>query len=287
MHLTWYCKENLKGAMHVSKRNSFRALFKRSEPTLNTYFVKLVHRIVSENSYTSVLVKLPVILLGAFAILQSILAGRDMYSYALAAPTMAACIVYFIVNLRPFLFLGEAERYFNHVAFFISLFTAHYALDNGLEWMLWALFIYGSTYWCIETFALSKLIPIESKKRAIEDEFIIKDLASLSKSSVVLAYPYHAAGGIYRIILETKHRVIFCVCTEKNFSQRFNFEYAEDYPYIKLNKIDDMSDEFNVGYIVLHKKSMYSRGFSNWKPSARWVKRPVGGEIYDVYYRPT
>jgi len=47
-----------------------------------------------------------------------------------------------------------------------------------------------------------------------------------------------------------------------------------------------MSDELNVGYVVLLRKSMYSRGLSNWKPSARWVKRPVGGDIYEVYHRP-
>jgi len=176
MHLTWYSRENLKGATHISHRNSFHGFFDRSGLPLKTFFVKLIYRIVSENSYTSVLVKLPVIVFGFFAILQSTLTETESYSYALAAPILAASIVYLIVNLRPFLFLGEAERYLNHVAFFIALFSAHFALDNGLEWVVWALFIYGLVYWCVEIIALSKLIPIESKKQETEDEFIIKDL---------------------------------------------------------------------------------------------------------------
>lgn len=285
MHLTWYCKENLKGKMHVSSRNSFDALFKRSEPTLKSYLVKLVHRVVSENSYTSVSIKLPVIFLVAFAILQSITRGGTVYASVLAAPIVAACLVYFVVNLRPFLFLGEAERYLNQVAFFIALFAAKYALDNRLEWLLWALLVYGIVYWGIEVFALEKLRPANLRQRAIEDDRVLEDLQALTLPTVVLGYPYHAAGGVFRIILETKHRAIYCLLTSKDFSESFNARYAGDYPYVKLEKLDDMANEYGVRYVVLDRAALRARGFEVWTPSFSWVKRPVGGDIYDVYYR--
>jgi hypothetical protein len=287
MHLVWYCRENLKGRMHVSNRNSFGALFKRSEPTLKSYLVKLVHRVVSENSYTAVSIKLPVIFLVTFAILQSIARGGTVYASDLAAPIMAACLVYFVVNLRPFLFLGEAERYLNHVAFFIALFAAKYALDNRLEWLLWALLVYGIGYWGIEVFALEKLKPAKFRQRAIEDDRVLEDLQALTHPTVVLCYPYQAAGGLFRIILKTPHKVIYCMLTGKEFSEGFNARYAGDYPYVKLEKLDGMADEYGVRYVVLDRLALKARGFENWTPSFSWVKRPVGGEIYDVYYRPT
>ena len=287
MHLAWYCRENLKGRMHVSNRNSFGALFKRSEPTLKSYLVKLVHRVVSENSYTAVSIKLPVIFLVTFAILQSIARGGTVYASDLAAPIMAACLVYFVVNLRPFLFLGEAERYLNHVAFFIALFAAKYAVDNRLEWLLWALLVYGVGYWGIEVFALEKLKPAKLRQTAIEDDRVLEDLQALTHPAVVLCYPYQAAGGVFRIILETPHKVISCMFTGKVFSQSFNTRYAGDYPYVKFEKLDDMADEYGVRYVVLNRAALRARGFENWTPSFSWVKRPVGGEIYDVYYRPT
>jgi len=285
MHLAWYCKENFKGKMHVSNRNSFRALFKRSEPSLKTYVVKLVHRLISENSYTSVLIKLPVIFLVVYAFLQSNSMGQDVEALAGAAPIAAAGLVYFVVNLRPFLFLGEAERYLNHVAFFIALFAADFALNNGLQWVLWTLLIYGAAYWGIETFALDKLKPSHVRQRAIEDDRVIRDLQTLTQPTVVLGYPYQVAGGPFRIALETKHRAIYCLFTSKDFSDRFNARYAADYPYVKLEKLDDMADEYGVGYIVLDRQVLCGRGFENWTPSFRWVKRPIGEKIYDVYCR--
>ena len=283
MHLAWYFKENLKGKMHVSNRNSFRALFTRSEPSLKAHLVKLVHRILSENSYTAVSVKLPVIFIVAFIFIQSMGSGSNMYGSPLGAPIIAACLVYFVVNLRPFLFLGEAERYLNHVAFFIALFAAKYMLDSGFESLLWTLFVYGAVYWGVETFALEKLKPKHLRQRVIEDDRVIQDLRTLTQPTVVLGYSYHAAGGVFRVIFETIHSAIYCLCTSKDFSERFNAVYASDYPYVKLEKLDDMADEYGVGYVVLDRRELSTHGFENWMPSSRWIKRPVGGEIYDVY----
>ena len=285
-HLAWYFKENLKGKMHVSGRNSFRNLFRRSEPSLKAHLTQLIHRILSENSYTSVAAKLPVIFVVVYVFIRSIGSESDTYSLTMAAPIISAGVIYFVVNLRPFLFLGEAERYLNHVAFFIALFAAEHMLEYGYEPGLWALFVYGLVYWGIETFALKKLEPPRFRQRAVEDDRVIEDLQTLTQPTVVLGYGYHVAGGIFRIILETMHRTVYCLFTGKAFSERFNALYASDYPVVKLEKLEDMADEYGIGYIVLDRRELSARGFKDWKPSARWTKRPVGGELYDIYFRP-
>lgn len=284
-HLAWYFRENLQGRMHVSKRNSLRALFKRSESSTAEYFAKLVYRALSENSYTSVLLKSPLLLFAVLPWTSSLRLVADDRTPVLMAPVLAAVLLYFVVNLRPLLFLGEAERYLNHVAFFVALAAAQHATASDSEWVLWALLAYGFTYLLLEGFALTKLKPAQFKERQIQDAFVIEDLRLLLEPTVVLCYPYHAGAGVYRIMSETQHRVVFCFGTSAAFSSRFNSEYAADYPYVRLERLDEMADDFGIGYIVLDRRQLQLRSLANWRPSARWTPRAVGGQVYAVYSR--
>lgn len=284
-HLTWYCKENIMGKMPVSNRNNIRILFKKSDPSIKVYLVKLSHRLLSENSYSAVFFKLPAVVVAAFGCVELVVNGTNLYALGLIAPIIAAILVYIFVNFRLFLFLGEAERYLNHVAFFIALFVTEYALNNNLEWLLWTLLAYGAIYWGLETFGLERFKPNHLRQRAIEDAHVIADLQSLIKPTIVLAYPYQAAGGVFRIILETMHTVIFCFLTSKIFSENFNSKYADDYPYVKLERLDEMADEYQIGYVVLDRHALISRGLEDWSPSSQWIKKPIGGNSYDVYVR--
>lgn len=284
-HLTRYFRENLRGNMHVSHRNSLRALFKRSGSSTRQYVVALVHRLLSEHSYTAVIIKLPVLLFVLPACAMSLWQAPGTDASLLAAPVLAAVVVFVLVNLRPLLFLGEAERYLNHVAFFIVLFAAQYAVANDLQWVLLVLLACGMLYWFIESFGLQRLKPPHFKDRKIEDESVLRDLRKLPGSTAVLCYPYHAGSGVYRIMAETQHDVVFCVGTSTEFAAHFYGNYAAEYPYVKLEKLDAMADEYGIGYLVLDRRDMATRGLAQWKPSPRWRPRPVGGSVYDVYER--
>jgi hypothetical protein len=284
-HLAWYFRENLQGKMHVSNRNSFRALVKRSESSTRDYVAKLVHRVLSENSYTSVIVKLPVLLVVLHACATSLQQGGNAHASLLAAPVLAAVAVYVLINLRLLLFLGEAERYLNHVAFFIVLFAAQHAAANDSEWVLWVLMAYGLVYWLLESFALNRLKPAQFKDRKVQDALVLQDLRQLPDPTVVLCYPYHAGAGVYRIMSETRHHVVFCFGTSAEFSARFNSKYAADYPYVKLEQLEEMADDYGIGYLVLDRRALQTRGFGHWRPSARWTPRAVSGHIYAVYSR--
>lgn len=284
-HLAWYFRENLAGRMHVSNRNSLRALFKRSELSNREYVIKLVYRMLSQNSYTSVLVKLPVVLMVIPACATSLLQSAGTNASLLAAPVVAAAIVLFVVNLRPLLFLGEAERYLNYVAFFIVLSAAQYASARGSEWVLWALMLYGLTFWVVESFGLSRLTPALFKDRKLQDAAVLKDLRQLLEPTVVLCYPYHAGSGVYRIMSETPHHVVFCFGTSTEFSAHFNSRYAADYPYVQLDRLEEMADDYGITYLVLDRRALQTRGLEHLRPSARWTPRTVGGATYAVYSR--
>ena len=283
-HLAWYFRENLAGRMHVSNRNSFRALVKRAELSAREYAARFLYRVLSENSYTSVIVKLPLLLVIIPACVVSLQQGTN--EALTAAPILAAVILYFLVNLRPLLFLGEAERYLNHVAFFITQFAAQHALEQGSEWTLWLLLAYGFVYWLLESFVLTKLKPARLSERQARDALVLQDLRQLPETTVVLCYPYHAGSGVYQIMSTTRHQTLFCFGTSADFSSRFDSKYAADYPYIKLEKLDEMADEYGIGYLVLDRRDLQTRGFGRWKPSKQWIARAAGGDTYDIYSRP-
>lgn len=285
-HLLWYFRKNLKGEVEITKRNSIAQLF--AKPSSGGGFFKhlgvVLLRCISLNSYISVLVKMPVLLIVLVLYGLSISSGHGQLPSPIVAPVIAATIVFFLINLPPLLFLGEAERYLNHVAFFIVAMAAILVNDTGIPWIAWVVLGYGCLFWIVESFFLHKLLPTSEKLSARAGDDVIAHLKSIPRPMVVLAYPYHAVG-VWRIMAETVHRVIYCVATSKEFSAEFEKSYAAEYPFVKLEKLDDMASQFGVNYLVARKKHLISRGYEQWVPSSQWQKLGVGEPIYDVYQR--
>jgi type I restriction-modification system DNA methylase subunit len=84
---------------------------------------------------------------------------------------------------------------------------------------------------------------------------------------------------------ETGHNVIYNVTTPKEFSDVFEREYAAVYPYVRLEKLDEMASQFGVNYLVASKKHLVTQGFSQWTPSSQWQEVDVGEPIYRVFQR--
>lgn len=282
-HLAWYFRENLAGRMHISQRNSLRVLVKRDPGPLKDYLARLVQRLLSENSYTAVALKMPALALAALGCAATV--GRDglMSLGGVHAAVLAAAAVFLLVNYRPLLFLGEAERYLNHVAILVALAGVTYARQTGLEWALWALLSYGAIYLALEALLLLRMQPAQFKERLSQDERIQMDLRSRKRPHVVLCYPYHAGGGVWRVMAETQHRAVYCFGTTPEFSARFNQQYADRYPCVRLDRLQEMTDELGVDYLVLDRRELRARGLGEWKPVGRWQPLPLGGDVYAVY----
>lgn len=284
-HLGWYFRENLRGRMHVSDRNSVRALLRTTGASRADRFARTLYRAVGENSYTAVALKMPILGLLTYA---AIAAGIGVYTGGLrplAAPVAAGVVLFLLINLRPLLFLGEAERYLNHVAWFIALLAARVAMEHSLQWALAAILAYGLGFWLLESFALPRLTPLRMRQRAREDAAIIGDLRQRMPPDVVLCYPYHAGGGAWRVMAETPHQVVYCFGLNADFARRFNEQYAAAYPCVRLDRLDEMADEYQIGYLVVDRRELATRGLADWAPSERWTRLPLGGEIYEVFTR--
>jgi hypothetical protein len=287
-HLRWYYRENRRGTTFVSSRNSWRRLVERKHgDDLKASAKEFIGKLLLLNSYTGTLLKMPVLFA---ALCLPALAWHRGFAPAPApmlAPVAAATLVFLLINRPALLFLGEAERYLNHVAFFIVAVASMFAEALGVRWMVACLLAYGLAYWVLESFVLHKVYPPGAAERQHADDEIIGYLKQApAPEQAVLAYPYHAAGGVYRIMLEAGKRTVFCFMTEKGFMEEFEREYSAGYPYTKLERLDEMSRELGVATVIVDVQKLRERDLEDWRPApSSWKRIDIGAPCYRVYER--
>jgi uncharacterized membrane protein YiaA len=253
----------MKGEMPVSNRNSLKLLFQRPVHRKGTlaWLGVVLSRALQSNSYTGVLLKLPVLWVIVVIYPLTQFAFEDALIRALSSPVVAAAVIYLLVNQRWLLFLGEAERYLNHVGYFITILA------------------YGCIYWIIESSLLHKL----STGSKSTDDLVIQYLAEIHEKKVVLAYPFHSCGGVWRIMLETGHKVIYPPIAAANFVKVFNEKYMDKYPFIDLNKVDSLAEDYHVNILVVSETDLLTREVGNWTLSTNWRKAVEYGDSCAIY----
>ncbi|MEQ9278753.1 MAG: hypothetical protein RLN83_04600 [Balneola sp.] len=285
-HLIWYFKKNIKGEMAISNRNSIDKLissFKTNKP----FYKKLANAVIkalSLNSFIAVLFKMPIYVLALALTGFGYFQLPEPFSELFVVPVIAASILYVFINIPYFLFLGEAERYLNHVSFFIvGLFM--YQIDKfDLYSVVYLLTIYGFLYWVFEAFILHRLkgsFGILNRK-ALEEKNIMSFLQKNNKTQKVLCFPYHAVG-IWRIMYETVHVPLFPLLSTKPFAKDFEEKYGANYPYVKLDRLDDMASEYEIDILIIENKSLEIQSLPDWKVSSKWVPLDLGCKLFSVF----
>ena len=278
-HLRWYFLKNLKGGMAVSNRNRLDGLYlRRVDEGLLHYLARVLIMLIVRNSYTGVLLKMPIIVFVVFA---WVLVPVSIIPSAYLAPVWASLIVYCLINLPPLLFLGEAERYLNHVAAFIILASVQVSLQLDLTAVLWVLVAYGALYLLAEAFVLPRLTK-NTGVTEIDSQKVI-DFLRDQVSTAVLAYPYHAGGGVYRIMSETSHKTVFPFAITEDFLKKIETKFSAKYPYIDITKLDAMHRELGVSVLVVLKAAVDENLGPNWAPSSEWHEVDLNLKLQKVF----
>ena len=284
-HLLWYFGKILQNRVPIADRNSFKVIFSlwAKESGVRKNLMLVFSRLVERNSFSGLVFKLPLVCFLIYIFAVEVFLGAHSIEKYFLVPVVVALAVFFIVSVRYFLFLGEAERYLNHVAFFIVLSSIYYAIHYDLEKLLYGIVGYGVLFWFAEVFFLAGVRNRLSPNRKKEEQKIINYLKSLPDEKVVLSYPYHAVGN-FRIMLETKHKTVSSFMTTKEFSKIFNESYAASYPFIKLEKLDEMANSIGVDFLIVDVSKLHSSDVPNWSPSSSWTEVEELRGAYLVYY---
>lgn len=280
-HLYEYYFRNISGMTAISDRNQFSKIFVNSDKSKVNFRIMLM-RLISENSYTAVIIKMPIYIVALILILFEYLSQKNEINILFVAPILSATITYILINRPRFLFLGEAERYLNHISIFILITSIKLASQSSSLWILWSLVAYGVVFWFIELVIIGRFSSQKNRQKA--DKIIEEYLISLKSKQLILSYPYHNFC-VYRIMLCTFHRSIFPYhmneSTRTNFVERFEFKY----PYLNLKKLDELEKETGCSTVIIDKKALLSQGLGDWRPLEKWKKIDLNQSVYDIYER--
>ena len=278
-HLRWYFFKNLRGEMHVSNRNKIgpEYFYKKGENVFK-YSLRVFRLLCTNNSFAGVVIKLPILILIFVGISNANFKWDCPYLFF---PVIAATLVYLIINIPQLLFLGEAERYLNHIAIFIVLLVVNIVGQLEWEFLIYGFWLYGILYLLGESFILPKFNYSTLSKANNDADAIINYLKKIPQT-VVLSFPFHTCDGFYRIMTETLHKTVFIggtISIEKKYADRFN----SNHPYVKLKKLDEMRLDLGVNILVINNFHKIKILGPNWTPPKNWNIVDLGCEITTVY----
>lgn len=278
-YLKWYFMTNLKGNMQCSNRNRFDSAYsRRANESSVQYYIRILYMLIQRNSFTALVIKLPVLWVSLMIFIYEFGLSAPLYVWG---PFSVGCILFILINIPQFLFLGEAERYLNHVAIFILLFACHIANSCNYNWLYWIIVCYGVIYLFIEVI----IVPfVNDKKVTLEKENdIIINYLSVHKKSVVLCFPYYTGGGVWRIMTQTNHKVVWIAATRAETVDIIQKKYATKFPFVDLNKLDDMHNEFGVSLLICRIKDIDEQHSTIWKPSEKWNEINLGLKLHRIF----
>lgn len=272
-HLAWYFRTAIAGGAFTGNRNALSTLFDwKPERSLKGNLVQTVFNVVGRNAFTGTLIKAPI--LPAIAICW--ISGMDGGFPVGAGPDLLALFavavaVFFLINLRHLLFLGEAERYIIHVAPLVAYLGAGMLLQGGAGTVALVLIAYGALYWAAEIVLLG-VLRLYGGDDGIENR-LIAVLRDLPRPTTVLSYPLHVLPPS-RIMIETPHRPISPLQARGPGTRRLR-ELAP-YPHADLTQLAEMVRLYDVGAVVIRERDLQER-MPDFEPdSAIWSVQRVG-----------
>jgi len=224
----------------------------------------LLKHFVTTNPYTCLLFKFQAFYIVTLSIIYK-LYNHGGVSTAILFSIIAA-ILFFVVTLRWFLFIGEAERYVVYLAPFIILSIhelGHFSLTGTL-----ALTCFLAIF-CVffaHLLSIDKSAKNESREKEVRD--VISDLNDIPDKLNIVTIPFTTSGG-WRILSDTKHNWLYGLGLWKNEEDIKNFNsYIKRYPVLDLDLAEDISNEYSIDVFIISKDILSQKDKEGGSPLA-------------------
>lgn len=296
-HYYWYAKQTWFSRSHIEHRLDFRKHFIHIY-TRNWFEL---YRSAHLNPIIFVLLFSPVIIAFTTAIIPP--PGNLAYSNLndsldnLSVFAIIGLGVFLLTSTRPLLFLGESERYINHIFFVLTLVTCEIYLASGQYLVLLIVLAYGILFWVIELLVkrnwsitrtgidmLSKASGKNVVNMETEATSIISFLHKIRQPQTVLCQPYHAVG-VWRILFSTRHYVVFPFTKGEDFQKYFNATFGADYPYINVEKLRTLVGDLGVGVIILRRSRLTAELLAEIEAFSDFRKVLPGLKCFFIFIR--
>ena len=250
-------------------RNDFSKIIVKSRSSLcGINLSATIWNVIATNSYTSVFFKFPLMLAVLTMSLYACALGI-VFDLMLFTPIAVASIVYLLVNQRKLLFLGEAERYLNHIVVIIIVCAIDLANQLNVAWVVMGDHCIRRFYWIVESFVLTKILSSRESKGGRGNRTVFKRLQT---DLLAASFPYHNYC-LYRVMLLSEHNVIIPVHMTTAVRQQFVERFVQRYAYFDLTNLGRDVGATGLSTIILDIKALENRGLADWRPSSEWKEK--------------
>lgn len=282
-HLIDYYRNNKSSPNEITNRNKFNNIVKKSSSSKSGFDLSgSIWSLLATNSYTGVIFKMPLFLVVISLAVSGLSIDQVIFSQYIYPPIITATALYFLINRPALLFLGEAERYLNHIAVFIIFASIDLAVQMEALWLLWGLISYGFLYWILESFLVSRLVA--KKERVSADHVVEEYLNRDGHTRLVASFPYHNYC-LYRVMLLSSHKVIMPVHMTGSLRQQFVEKFENRYAYLALRKLDKITDVTSLDTLIIDKEALVAEGLGDWMPPSDWNRVELSQSVYHIYER--
>jgi hypothetical protein len=279
VHLIQYYKVNKSNKSSLTDRNKFLKINKK-EIFSFAGAKKIIYNYLFYNSHTAILFKMPIFLIIVVSFFYSFNLQNEYYKMLIII--LSTFLIYVIVSIRSFLFLGEAERYLNHISILIIFYSVEFLYKMQLLWVGYFLIIYGILFWIIELLTFNYFT--NTKKRDFADKEVQEILSNLQSPQVVLSFPYHNFC-VFRIMLNTKHFTIYPCHMDDKIRSKFMEKFEYKYPYLDLKKLSEINKFTNCSCLIIDVDSLTQENFSNSLNLFEWQEVKLKQSVYRLFLK--
>jgi hypothetical protein len=261
-HLKWYFTVNRNGDIPTSTRSSLSGVWDPQMGVMRNIYNIIFFRATKKGILAgSILIPfmLPLIILG-------IVYYNEFWKQPFSAPVLASIVVYSLINLRSLLFLGESERYLNHMAILLALSFVLLAEETNNMWLLYVTLLCGLII-IMNNIRIFNARVKGGSQISVNDE-ITSYLKTIPKRNII-CFPYHT-GSYFKILLETDHMLFGSILTDLKTHPIKQRGLESKYPLMNLGRLDEMSRDFGVNLIVLNRTQLHNLNLTEWSPPEGW-----------------
>ena len=191
---------------------------------------------------------------------------------------LASLIIFFLTSLRPFLFLGEAERYIEHsVPAQVILLSVLFAF--WMDYMVFGLLLlYHLVFYVCNNVLIYGFYKLGRENRKAKEDLFSWFISNKINGKKVLSIPTD----YYEIQYKTDNAVLFPPANFTLISEDDRDELFEEYPYPNRD-LEKQIKRYKLDLIVVNKKNLDYASKRGWNYDLNPYRRIFENDVYVVY----
>ena len=256
-HFRWYIK-NMESGNTATGRNRFSDII-RLPYTMFTDFGQFLYQVTTKITPIIAITSMPLLFALVYFVLNNSIFLSDIFQdqilFYLAVLTVADCILFILTSLKPFLFLGEAERYLEFcimpvvIMFIYYIYVYTFSPEKTILLVLLiqlCIIIFNFLYLKSEEFSLALRWYYDNDLKEVVD-FLEK-----SGPQRIITIPVKTAYAI-SALTKPKHQYYYNLFYEEGRGLEYQ---NEDIIYFQLIRpeIDYFYKKYKISMLITHKK---------------------------------